>query len=185
MRKKEDLALVTVLALLEEEVMHSPVVILFHAATNRILPIWIGEPEARAIALAFQHVNLSRPLTHTLLRNVIHRLGARLERVMIDRFENNTYFAKLSVRKSEKRPALLIDSRPSDAIALALEVEVPIYVAPSILETFGQENPFPTELFSQEKVAKPQRTLTPEEVKNLSKLLEKARKREEQEGGGS
>jgi hypothetical protein len=145
------------------------VVILFHAPTNRILPIWIGEPEARAIALAFQHVNLSRPLTHTLLRNVIHRLDATLERVMIDRFENNTYFAKLSVRKTQKRPLLLIDSRPSDAIAL-------------ILETFGQDNPFPTELFSPEKVSKPQRTFTSEELENLSKLLEKARKREEQEG---
>ena len=108
MRKKEELALVTVLALLEEEVMHSPVVILFHAPTNRILPIWIGEPEARAIALAFQHVNLSRPLTHTLLRNVIHRLGATLSHVSIDRFENNTYFAKLSLKKFEKRPANML-----------------------------------------------------------------------------
>ena len=109
----------------------SPVVVLETVGEKTPLPIWIDAPEARAIALELEHVSLPRPLTHDLIRNLLQSLGAILQRGTITDLRNNTYFASLSVAVKEK--VMQIDSRPSDAIAIALRMKAPIFVSTQVL----------------------------------------------------
>jgi len=109
----------------------SPVVILESVADQRLLPIWIDVTEARAIALELEQVKTPRPLTHDLLRNILNRIGAALERVVITDLRNNTYYAMLHLRL--KGQELQIDARPSDAIALALRMKAPVFAAAQVL----------------------------------------------------
>jgi uncharacterized protein len=99
---------------------------------GRRLSVHIGPFESMAIHNALQKVAPERPLTHDLLRNLIEKLGGRLERVVIDDLWQGTYYAKLQLQR-EKAPALELDCRPSDAIALALRFRAPIYVAEHVL----------------------------------------------------
>jgi len=111
---------------------NAPIVILRQLDGSIYLPIWIGIFEANAIAMAVEKVELPRPLTHDLLKNAIAELGAVLERVEIHRLEGGTFFARLqlSTPGGEKE----VDARPSDAIALALRSEAPIWTARTVLE---------------------------------------------------
>lgn len=109
----------------------TPVVVLETVADKKPLPIWIDVPEARAIALELEHVSLPRPLTHDLIRNILQSVGATLQRVTITELRNNTYFANLSLATKEK--VIHIDSRPSDAIAVALRMKAPIFVSTQVL----------------------------------------------------
>lgn len=109
----------------------TPVVILETVADKRPLPIWIDVPEARAIALELEHVSLPRPLTHDLIRNILQSVGATLQRVTITELRNSTYFANLSLATKEK--VVHVDSRPSDAIAVALRMKAPIFVSTQVL----------------------------------------------------
>lgn len=185
MGKNNDLITLRVLALLEEPAINNPVVILHDPESNRVLPIWIGEPEARAIAMVLQSVEISRPLTHTLFHNTINELGADLDYVVIDHLEAGTYFATLYLKRPPKRNPILIDARPSDAIVLALEGEVPIYIDPVVFEAAGQENPFPDDLLDEAPLSskniqhKPRKDFTEKELKDLTELLRKAREREQ------
>ncbi|MPZ15219.1 MAG: bifunctional nuclease family protein [Chloroflexi bacterium] len=111
------------------------VVMLKEKSSNRYLPIWIGHFEADAIAIPMQKVPVSRPLTHDLLRAAIGALGARLERVAITNLEDETFYAVLILNRDGKN--LEVDARPSDAIALAIRAEVPIYVEDKVLDTAG------------------------------------------------
>lgn len=113
------------------------VVMLKEKQDGRYLPIWIGHFEADAIAIPLQNVQVSRPLTHDLLRSVISALGATVVSVVINDLADETFFAKL-VLDAEGRH-LEIDSRPSDAIALAVRTGVPIYVAESVLDQAGMK----------------------------------------------
>ncbi len=113
------------------------VVMLKEKQDGRYLPIWIGHFEADAIAIPLQNVQVSRPLTHDLLRSVISALGAKVVSVVINDLADETFFAKL-VLDAEGRH-LEIDSRPSDAIALAVRLGVPIYVAESVLDQAGMK----------------------------------------------
>lgn len=116
----------------------TPVVVLEAIADKKTLPIWIDVPEARSIALELEHVSLPRPLTHDLVRNILHSLGTTLQRVTITDLRNSTYFATLSLSTREKN--LQIDSRPSDAIAIALRMKAPIFVSTQVL---AQSKPLP------------------------------------------
>lgn len=109
----------------------TPVVVLETVAGKKPLPIWIDVPEARAIALELEHVSLPRPLTHDLIRNILQSLGATLQRVTITELRNNTYFANLSLATKDK--VIQVDSRPSDAIAVALRMKAPIFVSAQVL----------------------------------------------------
>jgi uncharacterized protein len=109
----------------------SPVVVLETVADKRLLPIWIDIPEARSIAMELEHVATPRPLTHDLIRNILQKLGATLQRVIITDLRNNTYYAVLSL--AFKGQELRIDSRPSDAIAVALRMKAPIYASTEVL----------------------------------------------------
>lgn len=110
---------------------NSPVVILKEENGEQILPIWIGFMEASAIASKLEGVEMPRPMTHDLLNNCITQLGVVVEKVVVTDLRDNTYYANIYLRTPEKE--ILIDSRPSDAIALALRAGVPIFVNESVL----------------------------------------------------
>lgn len=101
---------------------------------NRVLPISVGIFEAQAIAFALEKVHISRPLTHDLASSIIEKLGSTLQRIEITDLKGNTYFAHL-ILKSKEGEEIKIDSRPSDAIAIALRLHAPIYVNESLLLT--------------------------------------------------
>lgn len=111
------------------------IVILKELETERYLPIWIGVYEAEAIALALQEVEVSRPLTHDLLKNVFKALEARIVRVEVITLRDDTFFGNIVTEVNGR--TLDIDSRPSDALALAVRVHVPILVTRSIMDSAG------------------------------------------------
>lgn len=164
---------VDIIALMEDQASSNPVVVLHDRTSNRLLPIWIGDTEARAIAIALNKMSMPRPLTHTLLLRAIEKMGGKLSRVVVDRLKNNTYFASIYVETAQGVKD--IDSRPSDAIALALGACVPIFVTEKIMQENGQPNPFPGSAMRQEK-----REFKESDLKHLKELLEKAREREQQ-----
>ena len=107
------------------------IVILKDVASDRFLTIWIGQNEAEAITVALQEIEVVRPLTHDLLRNVLTSLGAEVASVNIVELKNDIFYARIALRVDGKE--LDIDSRPSDALALAVRVHVPIYVAEGVM----------------------------------------------------
>jgi bifunctional DNase/RNase len=110
----------------------TPIVILRDGENKLNLPIWIGLLEATAIATELEGIQMARPMTHDLLRNLIGELGATVESVEISDLRENTYYAIINLRIGGDAHA--IDSRPSDAISLALRSKSPIYVARKVLE---------------------------------------------------
>jgi hypothetical protein len=102
---------------------------------GRTLPIFIGNPEATAIAYALQGVAMPRPLTHDLLKDVLTTLAVRLEQVVITELRSSTYYAELHLRRGEERT--IVSSRPSDAVAVAVRTEAPIFVADELMEAEG------------------------------------------------
>jgi len=114
------------------------IIVLKEKGGPRSLPIVIGLLEATAIKMKIGGVQPPRPLTHDLLKNILDATGAHLEKVLIDKLENNTFFAKLIVRLAQGQPTH-IDARPSDSIALAVRANAPIFVEEEVLknaETF-------------------------------------------------
>ena len=111
------------------------VVILKEKETNRYLPIWIGAAEADAIAVKLQGVSVPRPLTHDLLQSVVDAFGAKIQSIVVSELKNDTFFAKILI--SVDGSQMEIDSRPSDAIALAVRVSAPIFADESVLERAG------------------------------------------------
>ena len=111
---------------------NTPVVILAEPQGHRAFPIWVGLSEARAIALAMEGVATPRPLTHVLLHNILTDLKVEIVRVVITDIQNDTFYATILLR--QERRTLTIDARPSDAIALALQANVPVFVTRKLLE---------------------------------------------------
>ena len=114
---------------------HQRVVILKQKEIDRYLPIWIGPPEADAIAVRLQEVSVPRPLTHDLLYNSIKDLDGVIDHIIVSSMENDTYYATIVVRQGDK--VVEIDARPSDALALAVRASVQIYAAPEVMEKCG------------------------------------------------
>ena len=121
-----------VYAVLYSQLSRHRVVLLKETPGERYLPVWIGQSESEAIAMRLQGASVPRPLTHDLLASVITELGGTLQHVLINDLSNSIFFARLSVRQGGV--TRLIDSRPSDAIALAVRAEVPIYADESVME---------------------------------------------------
>lgn len=113
-------------------VANSPVVVLQNRSHSKALPIWVGRFEAQAIAMQIEGVSLPRPLTHDLMKELIERMGAVVDRVVIQDLRDSTYYALIHLEVNGRK--LEIDSRPSDAIALALRVARPIFVARALME---------------------------------------------------
>ncbi|GAB4579622.1 MAG: bifunctional nuclease family protein [Anaerolineales bacterium] len=111
------------------------IVILREAQAERYLPIWIGPYEAEAITIALQEVEVSRPLTHDLLNNVFRTLDAHILRVEVTTLRDEVYFGNIVVEVNGKK--LNVDSRPSDALALAVRAHVPIMVSRGVMEAAG------------------------------------------------
>ena len=106
---------------------------------NRFLSIGIGNPEVNAIKIQLAGIKPPRPLTHDLLKNTIHSLGYRVNKIIVTKLENSTYYAKIIVTSSNKKRKE-IDARPSDSIALALRVNAPIYVNEELLDQVANFN---------------------------------------------
>ena len=114
---------------------NTPVLLLQEVAGERSLPIYVGAPEATAIAFAIEGVEVPRPLTHDLLVDVIRQLGAELEEVVITALEGSTFYAELHLRLVDG--STVVSARPSDAVALALRTGAPLYIADELMASEG------------------------------------------------
>jgi hypothetical protein len=115
-----------------DPVTKTPIVILKDAENKLNLPIWIGLMEATAMATELEGIKMARPMTHDLLRNLIVDLGGVVESIEVNDLRDNTYYAVICLQAGGRK--ILIDSRPSDAISLALRTKSPIFVAKRVLE---------------------------------------------------
>ena len=114
-----------------------PIVLLKTADGNKFLPIWIGHPEAAAILMKLQSQASQRPMTHDLVNDMLEQLGASISRITVTELRENTFFAQITVIQDGQE--IEIDSRPSDAIALAIRAEAPIFAADEVIEESGIE----------------------------------------------
>lgn len=117
---------------------NSYVVILQEKGGNRLLPIWIGQPEAESIVMQMKNMKRERPLTHDLCKRLIVGLGGSLTRVQITRVQKNTYFAELHLARGDD--VVHVDARPSDSIAIALRLAAPIFAPESLLTAVAAED---------------------------------------------
>lgn len=124
---------VKIRALMMDPSSGTPIIILKDVQSDTMLPIWVGAYEANAIALEIEKISPPRPMTHDLLRNLITELGVQVERVVVTSLRDNTFFAVIEMRNSEG-DRMVLDSRPSDAIALALRADCPIYVDMEVIK---------------------------------------------------
>jgi len=133
---------VKIRALMMDPNSGTPIIILKDVQSDTMLPIWVGAYEANAIALEIEKIAPPRPMTHDLLRNLIIQLGVQVERVVVTRLQDNTFFAEIEMRNSDGN-LMRLDSRPSDAIALALRADCPIFVDMEVIK--ASRNTIPSE----------------------------------------
>ncbi len=117
--------------LVVDPISKMPIVVLESSHSEQILPIWIGVFEANAIALTIENIPTPRPMTHDLLKSFLDKLDIAIEKVVVNDVRNNTFYALIHCRRDDDR--IVIDSRPSDAIALALRMSSPIYVEEEVV----------------------------------------------------
>src|SRR5262245_32491458 len=122
----------TVKGLMIDPITNMPIIILRDVEGSRVLPIWVGVFEANAIALQIENVQTPRPMTHDLLKNVLQDLEAQVERVVVCELRENTFYA--AIHLSTHGQSIVIDARPSDAIALALRTRSPIFVEEEVIQ---------------------------------------------------
>jgi bifunctional DNase/RNase len=120
-----------------------PIVVLKDVASDTVMPIWVGIFEANAIAIELEKVAVPRPMTHDLARNLIRHLNGKLERVVISELKDDTFFASLWLRQGDE--PMVVDARPSDAIALALRADCPIYVTEQVMQSAKLSTASPAE----------------------------------------
>ncbi len=138
-----------------------PIVILREESGQRMLPIWIGVFEANAIALRIDGFEPARPMTHDLLLNTFRELGAQIEKIVISDLKDTTFFAVIHMSQGERQSR--IDSRPSDAIALALRADAPIFVLSSVLDK-AQAADRASEVSDEEQLKKWLEEISPEDL---------------------
>ncbi|MEW5982446.1 MAG: bifunctional nuclease family protein [Acidobacteriota bacterium] len=147
--------------LMVDPITNMPIVILRDADGDRVLPIWVGVFEANAIALQIENIATPRPMTHDLLRNVLRDLNADVEKVVVSDLRDSTFFALIHLVVSGERVA--VDARPSDAIALALRTQAPIYVEEHVIDS-AKTIDFSTEKPDTERLQRWLESLDPEEL---------------------
>ncbi len=118
--------------LMMDPVTNMPIVILKDSGTDTVLPIWVGVYEANAIALEIEKVSTPRPMTHDLIKNVLTGLEAAVHKVVVTELKDDTFYAVIWLEREGR--VISIDSRPSDALALALRVDCPIFVDDAVLK---------------------------------------------------
>ncbi len=152
---------VKVSGIVVDPISNMPIVVLKDELRNRVLPIWIGIFEANAIAIELEKVKTPRPMTHDLLRNVISTLGAKVEKVVVNDLRDNTFYAVIHLTRDGEK--LEIDSRPSDAIALAVRVKAPIFVEDHVFEKATVIESTDEDLSDPEKLKEWLENLNPED----------------------
>ncbi len=115
-----------------DENRHEQLVVFREKDGNRFLPVVIGLPEIHAIKMKLSGVKPPRPMTHDLMLNLVEGLGGKLEKVLIDKLDNNTFHAKLYIRKSDGKE-IVVDARPSDSVAMALRAQIPVFADREVL----------------------------------------------------
>ena len=123
--------------LMVDPVTNTPIVILRDSSGDAILPIWVGVYEANAIALEIEKVTTPRPMTHDLIKNLLTGVQATVQRVVVSELKDETFYAVIWLEKDGE--VVSVDSRPSDALALALRLDCPIYVEEQVLKTSKAE----------------------------------------------
>jgi bifunctional DNase/RNase len=151
----------TIKGLMVDPITNMPIIILRDKDGQKVLPIWVGVFEANAIALQIENISTPRPMTHDLLRNVIHDMNGEVQRVVVCDLKDNTFYALIYVLRATDTVA--IDARPSDAIALALRVHAPIFVEDSVIE-HAKTVDFTSDKSDSERLQKWLESLDPEEL---------------------
>jgi uncharacterized protein len=151
----------TIKGLMVDPITNTPIVILRDKEGQRVLPIWVGIFEANAIALQIENQSTPRPMTHDLLRNVIHDLQARVEKIVVSDLQDNTFFALIYL--AVKGETVAIDARPSDAIALALRTAAPIFVEDAVID-HAKTVDFSTEKADADRLQKWLENLDPDDL---------------------
>jgi bifunctional DNase/RNase len=146
--------------LVVDPVSKMPIVVLENPRDEQILPIWIGVFEANAIALTIENVPTPRPMTHDLLKNILEKLDIAIEKIVVNDVRNNTFYALIHCRHDGN--PLIIDSRPSDAIALALRMSSPIFVDDEVVRKANGLK-FDENLETSERLRKWLEGLTPDD----------------------
>jgi bifunctional DNase/RNase len=151
----------TIKGLMVDPITNMPIILLRDEAGQRVLPIWVGIFEANAIALQIENVATARPMTHDLLRNVIRDLNASVERIVVCDLKENTFYAMIYLTVGGETVA--VDSRPSDAIALALRTRAPIFVEEAVVEN-AKTIDFGSERADSERLQKWLESLDPDDL---------------------
>lgn len=146
--------------LVVDPISKMPIVVLEDLQKQRMLPIWIGVFEANAIALKIENISTPRPMTHDLLKSVLDKLNICIEKIVVNDVRDNTFYALIHCRYNNQ--SLIIDSRPSDAIALALRVNSPIFVEEEVVNK-AHSLKFDESLEDSEKLKKWLENLKPED----------------------
>jgi len=124
---------VRIRGLMMDPATNMPIVVLKDVGSDTVMPIWVGIFEANAIAIEIEKVAAPRPMTHDLTRNLMRHMNAQLEKIVITELKDDTFFATLWIRQDGQM--MTLDARPSDAIALALRADCPIYVAEHVMQS--------------------------------------------------
>jgi hypothetical protein len=151
----------TIKGLMVDPVTNMPIVVLRDRDGVRVLPIWVGIFEANAIALQIDNVAVSRPMTHDLLRNVIHDLRASVQKVVVCDLQENTFYAVIYLDVNGGTVA--IDARPSDALALALRTRAPIFVEQAVIDN-AKPMDLPTDTHDTERLQQWLDSLDPDDL---------------------
>lgn len=152
----------TIKGLLLDPVNNSPIVILQDRADTTILPIWIGVFEANAIALELEHIETPRPMTHDLLRCLMEKLHVQLERIVVSDLREGTYYAEMHLLHQGK--LMILDARPSDAIAMAVRTKARIFVHEDVIQKSRSFSIADRENWSEEDVKKWLESLSPDDL---------------------
>jgi len=148
--------------LMIDPVSNMPIIILKNSDGDSVLPIWVGIFEANAIAIQMENIVSPRPMTHDLLKNVIDGLDAEIERVVITDLKENTFYATIHIRNRNGEGSLLVDARPSDAMALALRANAVIQVEETVLDKSTTDDS--TSAQETERLRRWLETVDPEEL---------------------
>jgi bifunctional DNase/RNase len=151
----------TIKGLMVDPITNMPIVILKDKDGERVLPIWVGIFEANAIALQIENIATPRPMTHDLLRNIITDLDGQVDRVVVSDLKDNTFFAIIYL--TVKGEAVVVDARPSDAIALALRTRAPILVDETVIDN-AKTVDFTSERADSDRLQKWLESLDPDDM---------------------
>jgi uncharacterized protein len=149
--------------LMMDPLTNSPIVVLQDTTSDTLLPIWVGIFEANAIALQIEKVDTPRPMTHDLMKGLLNQLNADVTKIVVTELKDNTFYAMIFLRVNGK--TVTVDSRPSDAIALALRTDSPIFVTDEVLaKSASTSTPLSSQRSSPEDIKQWLENLNPEDL---------------------